>query len=83
MGYCNSVAHFQGLDVPVRVIRQLVDWVILTVSRLLFHDLAYIVNRILEALALLSFCSLLGIVWCCFKPADSLDTVVYGVEHHC
>ena len=77
------MAQSQGLDLLVRVICHLKDWVIVTVSWLFYHSLGHIVNRILEALVLFSFCSLLGIIWFGFKPTDSPDTVVYGgVEHH-
>lgn len=75
----NSVVQ---LDLPVRVIRHLVDWVIVTVSWLLSQNLTHVVNRILKACDRFSFLSLLGIIWCSSKPADFLDTVVYGEENH-
>ena len=91
------MAHFQGLDLLVRIISHLVGWVIVavgwllselvhwvvkTVRRFLLGSLIYIVNGILEGVALCCLDSLVGVTQRGFKPADSLDTVMYGIEYH-
>ena len=91
------MVHFQGLDLLVGIISHLVGWVIMAVGWLLFElvhwvvmtghrflwgSLIYIVNGILKGVALYCLNSLVGVTWRGFKPADSLDTVVYGIEHH-
>ena len=70
--------------VPVffSVIRHLVGWVIVTARWLLLDNLIYIVNGILKGEAFDGLGSLVGFTRRGFKPPDSLDTIVYGVEYN-